>query len=122
MLYWTLSLWYIDPSTYGISKPLPMVFRFLYPLYFEPLIHSILTPYPWYIEPNFHGILTPISMVFWLPYPGNIETPIHVILTLYSWNVKPTIYSISDPLPMTYSTLTHGILNTLSMAYRTSYP
>jgi hypothetical protein len=35
-----------------------MVFWSLYPWYFDPSTHGILTPYPWYIESPTHGIFT----------------------------------------------------------------
>ena len=34
-----------------VCRPLPMLYRALYPWYIEPPTHGILIPYLWYIDP-----------------------------------------------------------------------
>ena len=88
MVFRPIYPWYFDQ--------LPMVCRPPYTLYFEPPMRGILTPYQWYVEPLpmvyrhsypwykdplTHGILTPLPVVFWPPING-ISTP-------YPWYFDP---------------------------------
>ena len=104
----------------------------LYPWYFEPLTHGILTPYTW----------NPLSMVCWpltlgTPFLWYFEPPIHGILNPYPWYLNPLHKVFGhpypwyfDPLPMVYRTPypwhiespTHGMLTPVPMVYRTPYP
>jgi hypothetical protein len=89
-----------------------MVYRPRYPWHFyalsmeyRPSTHGILTHlYPWYFEPPNHGILTPIhdistphSWYIESPYPWYIDHVTHEILTPYPWYI--------DPPPMVYRPL-----------------
>ena len=75
---------------------LPMVFRPLYPWYFNPPTHGISNTYPWYFDPPTHGILNPLPMVYPIPIHGILTPPTHGIFT---------------PLYMIYQTLSYGIMN-----------
>jgi hypothetical protein len=96
----TLSPWYIESPTHGISNPLsnvlwppPMVYQM--PMAFLRSIHVILTPYPWYIDPlpmvswtPTHSISNLLSMVLWTSYTCYI-VPLPMIFWLrYTWNIE----------------------------------
>ena len=66
------------PSMYGISTPLPMVYRTPYPWYVDP--------YAWYFDSPTNAISNclpmicrPLSMLCWPPYSWFIELAIHRI-------------------------------------------
>ena len=120
MVFRPIYPWYFDQ--------LPMVCRPPYTLYFEPPMRGILTPYQWYVEPLpmvyrhsypwykdpfTHGILTPLPVVFWLPING-ISTP-------YPWYFDPLPMVFWSPYPWNIDPLFRGILTPLPMVYRTPY-
>ena len=57
--------WYFDPPTHGISTPLPMEYRPLYPWYFDPPTHGISTPLPMEYRTPTHECLTSLP-ISWL--------------------------------------------------------
>ena len=94
-------LLYILPMVYrthGILTALDMVYRTLYPWYFDLPTHGISNPLPMVFRPPIHGILTPIPMVFWPLYPWYFDPPTHGISTPYPWYIKPSLMVLWTPL------------------------
>ena len=120
---WEAYQWYFDPSTYGISNPLSMVYWNSYPWYFDPLAmaYRYRDPYPWYIKPPSHGISDPkpwyfdtLSMVFW-PSIHDILNPLPMVFGHPTNGIlEPPLHSLLNPQPIEFWPPTYGIVTSYS--------